>query len=109
MLDVQDIFRRVIDRGRYNNEFFEHSEYMCWALIHALMTDLITLDEFYDARRAIDEYIAELGALPGSAMVDALREADFVDPEYVHLDRHREWATEHGKDFYWNWDARPRP
>jgi len=58
MSTIQEIFRRVIRRGCYNNANYDGSEYMCWALSHAYESDIITRDEFYDARRAIDEYLA---------------------------------------------------
>lgn len=103
MRTVQETFRDVVDGGHYASGV-DRSEFMCWALCSALMTNDISLDEFYAAKHAIDKYLDELGAPRGDLMYAALQDIGAC-PEDV---RASTWAPEGGKAFYRNWDERPR-
>lgn len=103
MYDIQEIFRTVIDHKHYGGDT-EQSDFMCWSLCRALMYGVISLDEFYVAKRAIDEYLDELGAPPGGLMYAALQGIGAC-PENVDAST---WAPEGGKAFYYDWDKRPR-
>jgi hypothetical protein len=103
MRPVQETFRAVIENGHYATDQVR-SEFMCWALCFALMSDDITLDEFCTAKRAIDEYLDELGYPSGALMYVALQGIGAC-PESVSAST---WAPEDGKAFYYDWDKRPR-
>lgn len=103
MRTVQETFRAVIDNKHYAT-YVERSEFMCWALCCALMTDDISLDEFCAAKRAIEEYLDELGA-PKVGLMYAALQGIGACPEDMSA---RVWAPEGGKAFYSNWDERPR-
>ncbi|CAK24973.1 hypothetical protein [Pseudomonas phage LKA1] len=103
MHNVQEIFRTVIDHKHYAVST-ERSEFMCCALCFALMAHDISPDEFCAARRAVDEYLDELGAPQGGLMYHALQRIGAC-PEDMSASV---WAPEDGKAFYYNWDERPR-
>lgn len=103
MRTVQETFRAVIDNKHYTTQV-QRSAFMCWALCSALMSGDISLDEFCAAKRAIDEYLDELGAPPGDLMCHALQGIGAC-PEGMSAST---WAPEGGKAFYYNWDKRLR-
>lgn len=103
MRTVQETFRAVIAHEHYAVST-NRSEFMCWALCYALMAGDISLDEFCAAKRAVDEYLDELGAPPGDLMYAALQRIGAC-PAYMRASM---WAPEDGKAFYSNWDKRPR-
>lgn len=103
MRTVQETFRAVIENGHYATDQVR-SEFMCWALCSALMSGYISLDEFYAAKRAIDEYLDELHH-PASGLMYAALQGIGACPEGMSAPT---WAPEGGKAFYRNWDERPR-
>lgn len=103
MRTVQETFRAVINNKHYATDQ-KRSEFMCWALCSALMPGDISLDEFCAAKRAIDEYLDELGDPAGGLMYAALQRIGAC-PEGMSVSV---WAPEDGKAFYYNWDERPR-
>lgn len=103
MRTVQETFRAVINNKHYATHV-ERSEFMCWALCFALMSGDISLDEFCEAKRAIDEYLDELHHPAVGLMYAALQDIGAC-PKGVGAST---WAPEDGKAFYYDWDKRPR-
>lgn len=102
MRTVQDTFRAVIEGEFYPHRGAEQTRYMCWALAYAELCGCITLDEYVAARRAIGEYLAELGAGGRGVMSWALYYAELGPlPEAG-------WVYTTGRQLYLDWDNRPR-
>lgn len=100
MRKTQAIFRAVIRAGLYaerNN--CEH--FMCVALQSAADAGLITPEEMQRAQSAIQRYMRRL-APDVKVLRLALLRAGIDYGGYVM------WMGGAGRDFYWNWNKRPR-
>lgn len=99
---VQAIFRRVVKAGWYGNPSLNYnSEFMCHALLRAVQDDVITQHECDIAKAAIDEYISSLGDT--DIMSWALYHAGHIPKGSC-----RDWSQNEGKEFYRNWNKRPK-
>ena len=100
MRKTQEIFRAVIRGGKYDHS--QRQAFMCCSLQYAADADIITQGECQRAQGAICRY-----------MGDSVQESGRVLRLYL-LGRGdergalEEWRAGAGRDFYWNWDKRPR-
>ena len=99
MRKTQAIFRTVIRAGLYAEQPGEH--FMCHALREAEDAGIISPEEMGRATAAIRRYMRHL-----APDVNLLRLALMsVGIGYGGYDM---WVGGAGRDFYWNWDKRPR-
>lgn len=99
MRKTQAIFRAVIRAGLYATQPGE--DFMCHTLHDAEVAGVITLKEMERAKAAIQRYMQRLA--PTSTVLRlALMRAGIDYGEYDM------WVGGAGRDFYWNWDKRPR-
>lgn len=100
MRKTQAIFRAVIRAGYYGPD---QSPYMCMALGRAHNDECITPEEYARACKAITRYIRVLtNGRPCKVMHIALNWGAGQDHSLYT------WEEGAGRDFYWNWDQRPR-
>lgn len=103
MRKTQAIFRAVIRAGYYGPERDYQSPYMCMALGAAHNAKCITPEEYGRARKTIHRYIKALNNdQPLNVMRIALNWGAGQDHSLYT------WEQGAGRDFYWNWDKRPR-
>lgn len=103
MRKTQAIFRAVIRAGRYGPDRTWQSPYMCLALEKACVAEYITVEEYARACKAITRYIRALNNnRPLHVMRLALNRGAGQDHSTYT------WEQGAGRDFYWNWDKRPR-
>lgn len=99
MREIQAIFRAVIRAGLYAKWPGKH--FMCHALREAADARIISPEEMKRAKAAIEWYMRRLA--PDATV---LRRALIrVGIDYGGYDV---WVGGAGRDFYWNWDNRPR-
>lgn len=99
---VQAVFRCVLKLNWYGNTNVNYnSEFMCRALIHALNVGAITDLEYNKAKDAISQYMRSLG--DSSIMFWALYNAGHLEGSGAV-----EWSEHAGKEFYRNWNKRPK-
>lgn len=103
MRKTQAIFRAVIRAGYYGPDRNYQSPYMCHALGKAHDDKCITSEEYARARKAITRYLMALAnGQPCIVMRIALNWGAGQDHSLYA------WEGGAGRDFYWNWDQRPR-
>lgn len=103
MHKAQAIFRAVIRAGYYGPACTYQSPFMCVALRVAHADKRITPEEYAQACRAITRYIVALtNGRPVNVMRIALNLGAGLDHSLYT------WEQGAGRDFYWNWDKRPR-
>lgn len=98
----QVIFRAVILAGYYGPDRPHQSPYMCAALARARADEHITDAEYEHGRKVIRRYMTKLGGRQVNVMRLAINGAAVGDHS---MDT---WEQGAGRDFYWNWDKRPR-
>jgi hypothetical protein len=104
MRTVQGTLRAVVKAGWYGNPTTHYnSEFMCRALRRAVQDDVITEAEYHKAAAAINKYIRSLGT--SSIMSWALYNAGHIPDS---LSSACEWSVVEGKEFYRNWNNRPK-
>lgn len=103
MRKTQGIFRAVIRAGYYGPDIGYQSSYMCMALDKARIGNCITPEECARARKAITRYIMVLG---NGRLLSVMRLALNWGAGQDHS--LYAWEDGAGRDFYWNWDQRPR-
>ncbi len=102
MRTTQAILRRVLKLNWYGNPKVNYnSEFMCRALSHALNLGCITDLEYNKAKDAISNYMRSLGT--SSIMFWALYNAGHVQGVGAV-----DWSEVDGKEFYRNWNKRPK-
>lgn len=99
MRKPQAIFRTVIRAGLYAQRPGE--DFMCHALRRAEDAGIISPKEMGRAKTAIQQYMRHL-APDDNVLRLALLRAGIDYGGYVI------WVGGAGRDFYWNWDKRPR-
>lgn len=95
----QMIFRAVIRAGMYASK--PHEYFMCISLGRAEAEGIISAEERDRAGAAIKKYMQALATDSNVLRIALLRSGD-ARAEYVS------WVGGAGRDFYWNWDKRPR-
>lgn len=96
----QTIFRAVIRAGLYAER--NSCEYfMCVALKRAEVAGLITPEEMQRAQSAVQRYMRHLAPDDTVLRLALLRAG-------IEYGRYDVWVGGAGRDFYWNWDKRPR-
>lgn len=99
---VQAVFRCVLELDWYGKPDLNYnSEFMCHALNHAVGVGAITALEYNRAKDAISKYMRSLGA--SSIMFWALYNAGHVEGVGAVG-----WSETAGKEFYRNWNKRPK-
>lgn len=99
----QTIFRAVIRAGYYGPDRDYQSPYMCRALGRAHIDKCITPEEYARARKVITRYILMLS---NGRLLNVMRLAlNWGAGQGYSMDT---WEQGAGRDFYWNWDKRPR-
>lgn len=101
MSEVQETLRRTVALGWYGSGA-ERAEFMCIALGNAVEQGAITPDDYYKARRGVEEYTALVSKGKASVLSWALYRAGLIPRGSAML-----WAAGPGKDFYNAWDERP--
>lgn len=99
----QAIFRAVIRAGYYGPDLPYQSPYMCVALARANADAHITDAEYKRGCEVIKRYIVKL---TGNQQLNVMRLAINWAAGGDHSSE--AWATGIGREFYWNWDKRPR-
>lgn len=99
----QAIFRAVIRAGHYGTGCDYQSPYMCMALDRAHNAKCITSEEYARACKAITRYLM---ALTNDRELIVMRIALNCGAGQDHS--LYTWEQGAGRDFYWNWDKRPR-
>lgn len=95
----QAIFRAVIRAGMYASK--PHEYFMCISLGRAQAEGIISAEERDRAEVAIKKYMQALGSSLSVLRLALLRVGD-ARAEYDS------WVSGAGREFYWNWDKRPR-
>lgn len=97
MRKTQAIFRAVIRAGHYPTDGIER--FMCLRLTGAMAVGTITEAEATRAQRAIYRYMRKVSGVMRLYLRYHMgdRRGDYTT-----------WVTGAGRDFYWNWDQRPR-
>lgn len=103
MRKTQAIFRAVIRAGYYGPDRSWQSPYMCIALATACAHECITVEEYARACKAITRYLM---ALNNGRRYRVMRLALNCGADQDHSPD--TWEQGAGRDFYWNWDKRPR-
>lgn len=103
MRKTQAIFRAVIRAGYYGTDRDYRSLYMCMALGRAHNDKCITPEEYDRACKAITRYLM---VLTNDRSCNVMRIALNWGAGQDHSTY--TWAHGAGRDFYWNWDKRPR-
>lgn len=99
MRKTQAIFRAVIRAGMYASK--PHEYFMCHALRKAEDAGIISPEEMGRAKTAIQQYMRRLAPDVTVLRLALMR----VGIDYGRYDM---WVDGAGRDFYWNWDKRPR-
>lgn len=99
----QTIFRAVIRAGHYGSGRSRQSLFMCTALAKACDAECITFKEYARAYKAITRYLM---ALNNDRRFNVMRLALNFGAGQDHSPD--TWEQGAGRDFYWNWDKRPR-
>ena len=98
----QAVFRCVLELDWYGKPDLNYkSEFMCLALEHAVCTGAITQLECNKAKDAISKYMRSLGS--SAIMFWALDNAGHAQGSSAV-----EWSENAGKEFYQNWNKRPK-
>lgn len=100
MRTTQAIFRAVIRAGKYDHS--RREAFMCCSLRGAFVAGIITRGECQRAQGAINRYIGTAAQKCGRVLRVYLRRRG---DERGTLEM---WRAGAGRDFYWNWDKRPR-
>lgn len=100
----QAIFRAAIRAGYYGLDRSRQSPYMCVALCMARDAQRITSEEYVRACKAITRYIV---VLTNNRQLNVMHLALNWGAGQDHSAY--TWEQGAGRDFYWNWDKRPRP
>lgn len=100
MRKTQAIFRAVIRGGKYDHS--QREAFMCCSLQYAADADIITQGECQRAQGAIRRYMGADTQASGCLLRLYLRDRG---DERGALEM---WQAGAGRDFYWNWDKRPR-
>lgn len=95
----QTIFRAVIRAGMYASK--SHEYFMCISLVRAGAEGIISAEERDRAEAAIKKYMQALAPDVSVLRLALLRVGD-ARAEYAS------WVDGAARDFYWNWDKRPR-
>lgn len=99
MRKTQGIFRAVIRAGMYASK--SHEYFMCVSLGRAEAAGIISAEERDRAEVAIKKYMQALAPGVNVLRLALLRVGD-ARAEY------ESWVDGAARDFYWNWDKRPR-
>lgn len=99
MRKTQAIFRAVIRAGLYAQWLGE--DFMCHALCEAEDAGIISPEEMGRAKTAIQQYMRRLA--PGATVLRLALMRVGIDCGGYDM-----WVGGAGRDFYWNWDKRPR-
>lgn len=99
MRKTQGIFRAVIRAGLYAKQPDE--DFMCHALRKAADAGIISPEEMGRAKTAIQQYMRHLAPDVTVLRLALIR----VGIDHGEYDT---WVGGAGRDFYWNWDKRPR-
>lgn len=102
----QRVLRAVIESGVYGttHDLDDRAPFMCTALGKAHVAGVITFVEQVRVRNAIRDYMDSINP-DCSVMRVCLKVFDY--PGTKSMDANA-WADAHGRDFYWNWNKRPR-
>lgn len=99
-VNVQKVFRKVIEAGHYNPSKTFGEYFMCFALNKAATSEHISIDEYLSARAAIRR---ELEGYPTLCLFVKAKVEENWD-----LFRPKFFAENVGIKIYWNWYNRRR-